>query len=310
MNEDEHVVTPAKAGPKSNGSDGDALKQVEKALLAKVDDAVDSIQRTRLADGPHEHLEVLRALLKAQVSAYIGHFVTKATLFSHTSTMYASQVGTPGVISTTLRGLIEGHTLTTSQAKLLARCVAERRTLIVFGDRATGKSTLLNALFELISVDERFVSVERDAHLPALKQRSFCVRLSMDDETDIGALFAKTEKMQPSRLVVGELRGDEILHFFDLLYRNAMVGGMATLRADSVREAVELLLAHLEPELDREPARRLLAQTKPVFAHTRADEHGRPRLAAVWSVAGLDNEGELLLREETAESYTRLVAEA
>ena len=186
---------------------------------------------------------MLRALLKAQVSAYVEHFVTKATLFSHTSTMYAGEVGTPGVISTTLRGLIEGHTLTTSQAKLLARYVAERRTLIVFGDRATGKSTLLNALFELISVDERFVSVERDAHLPALKQRSFCVRLSMDDDTDIAALFAKTEKMQPSRLVVGELHGDEILHFFDLLYRNAKVGGMATLRADSVREAVELLLA-------------------------------------------------------------------
>ena len=310
MGEDEQVVTPAGTGAKGNGSDGEALKQLEKALLARIDDAVSGIQRTRLADGPREHLEVLRALLKAQVSAYLGHFTAKATLFSQTSTMYASAVGTPGVIFTTLRGLIEGHTLTAAQAKLLARFVAERRTLVVFGDRATGKSTLLNALFELISVDERFVSVERDGHLPALKQRSFCVRLSMDDDTDVAALFAKTEKMQPSRLVVGELYGDETLHFFDLLYRNAKVGGMATLRADSVREAVELLLAHLEPELDREPARRLLAQTKPVFAHTRSDEDGRPRLAAVWSVEGLDSEGELLLREETPEVSARLVAEA
>ena len=40
MSEDEHVVTPAKADPKSNGSDSDALRQVEKILLAKVDDAV------------------------------------------------------------------------------------------------------------------------------------------------------------------------------------------------------------------------------------------------------------------------------
>lgn len=310
MGEDEHVVTPAKAGAKSNGSDNEALKQVEKALLAKIDDAANGIARVRLADAPREHLEVLRALLKAQVTAYIEHFTAKATLFSQTSTMYAGEVGVPGVISTTLRGLIEGHTITTAQAKQLARYVAERRTLIVFGDRTTGKSTLLNALFELISVDERFVSVERDAHLPALKQRSFCVRLSMDDDTDIAALFAKAEKMQPSRLVVGELYGEEILHFFDLLYRNAKIGGMATLRADSMREAVELLLAQLEPELDREPARKLLAQTKPVFAHNRSDEHGRPRLAAVWSVAGVDGEGELLLREETAQASTQLMAEA
>ena len=132
----------------------------------------------------------------------------------------------------------------------------------------------------------------------------------MDDDTDMAALFAKAEKMQPSRVVVGELHGEEILHFFDLLYRNAKIGGMATLRADSMREAVELLLSRLEPELEREPARRLLAQTRPVFAHMRSDEHGRPRLAAVWSVAGVDGDGELLLREETAETASQLVAEA
>jgi type IV secretory pathway ATPase VirB11/archaellum biosynthesis ATPase len=310
MSDDEHVVSTAKAAVGKNGSDVEALRRVEKSLLAKIDEAADSIARTRLADGPREHLEVLRALLKAQVSTYVGHFTAKATLFSQTSVMYAGEIGPPGVISTTLRGLIEGHTVTTAQAKQLARYVAERRTLIVFGDRATGKSTLLNALFELVSVDERFVSVERDAHLPALKQRSFCVRLSIDDHTDVAALFAKAEKMQPSRLVVGELHGEETLHFFDLLYRNAKIGGMATLRADSMHEAVELLLAQLEPELDREPARKLLAQTRPVFAHNRSDEHGRPRLAAVWSVAGVDAEGELLLREETALSSAQLVAEA
>lgn len=310
MGEDEHVVTPAGTGAKRNGFDGEALKQLEKALLARIDDAVSGIQRTRLADGPREHLEILRTLLKAQVSAYLEHFTARATLFSQTSTMYASAVGNPGVISTTLRGLIEGHTLTAAQAKLLARFVVERRTLVVFGGRATGKSTLLNALFELISVDERFVSVERDAHLPALKQRSFCVRLSMDDDTDVAALFAKAEKMQPSRLVVGELHGEEILHFFDLLYRNAKIGGMATLRADSMHDAVELLLAQLEQELDREPARRLLAQTRPVFAHTRSDENGRPRLAAVWSATGLDGQGEILLGEESAQTSARLVAEA
>jgi type IV secretory pathway ATPase VirB11/archaellum biosynthesis ATPase len=309
MDEDGHVVTSVNAGAKRVGPDGDALKLLEKSLLAKIDDVVNGIQRTRLADGPREHLEVLRTLLKTQVSAYLEHFTAKATLFTQTSTMYASAVGTPGVISTTLRGLIEGHTLTAAQAKLLARFVAERRTLVVFGDRATGKSTLLNALFELISVDERFVSVERDGHLPALKQRSFCVRLSMDHDTDVAALFAKTEKMQPSRLVVGELHGEETLHFFDLLYRNAKIGGMATLRADSMREAVEFLLAQLEEDLDREPARRLLAQTRPVFAHTRSDENGRPRVAAVWSVTGLDGQGEILLSEESAQASAQLVAE-
>jgi len=294
----------------ASGRNAEILKRVEKALLARIDDAVNSIQRARLDDGPREHLEVLRALLKAQVEAYIEHFTSKATLFSTTSTMYAGEVGAPGVISTTLRGLVDGHTITVAQAKQLARYISDRRTLLIFGDRATGKSTLLNALFELVSLDERCVSIERHDHLPALKARSFCVRLSMDDGTDMAALFSKTERMQPSRIVVGELHGEEVVHFLTLLAANPKTSGFATLRADSVREAVETLLDTLESEMEREPARRLLAQTRPVFAHMRSDEHGRPRLAATWSVEGLDEAGEIRLREETASATAELVAEA
>ena len=91
-----------------------------------------------------------------------------------------SAVGEPGVISTTLRGLIEGRTITSSQAAKVAQLIADRRTLLIFGDRATGKSTLLNALFELVSLDERFVAVERGPDLPALKERSFCLRLTIE----------------------------------------------------------------------------------------------------------------------------------
>ena len=132
------------------------------------------------------------------MNAYLDHFIARrATLFSHTSTMYAGDVGVPGVLSTTLRGLLEGHTLTTGQAKTLAQFVNDRRTLLIFGDRATGKSTLLNALFELVSLDDRFVAIERGPDLPALKERSFCVRLCVDDDTDIAALFAKARRMTP-----------------------------------------------------------------------------------------------------------------
>jgi Flp pilus assembly CpaF family ATPase len=296
--------------PNASERNAEILRRVEKALLARIDDAVNSIQRARLDDAPREHLEVLRALLKAQVEAYIEHFTSKATLFSTTSTMYAGEVGAPGIISTTLRGLVDGHTITVAQAKQLARYIADRRTLLIFGDRATGKSTLLNALFELVSLDERCVSIERHDHLPALKARSFCVRLSMDDGTDMAVLFSKTERMQPSRIVVGELHGEEVVHFLALLAANPKTSGFATLRADSVREAVETLLGTLESEMEREPARRLLAQTKPVFAHMRSDEHGRPRLAATWSVEGLDEAGEITLREETASATAELVAEA
>jgi Flp pilus assembly CpaF family ATPase len=281
---------------------------VQADLLAELDKTINRLERARIGESTREHLEILRSLLKAQVTAYLDHFVTRrATLFSSTSVMYAGDTGTPGVLSTTLRGLLEGRTLSASQAAALARYITERRTIVIFGDRATGKSTLLNALFELVPLDERFVAVERGPDLPALKERSFCVRLEVDDETDLEALFVKARRMTPGRLVLGEMHREECRQFFLFLAEDARVGGMATLRAETAARAVDMVVRALGGDAE---AKKLLASTRPVFIHMHSDETGLPRLAAVWSVDGL--EGEELLFEEvpTVPPAAQLVAEA
>ena len=262
-----------------------------------------------MGESTREHLEILRSLLKAQVTAYLEHFVARrATLFSHTSVMYAGEVGAPGVLSTTFRGLLEGGTLTGGQGAKLAQFLGDRRTLVIFGDRATGKSTLLNSLFELVPVDERFVAVERGPDLPALKERSFCVRLGVDGGTDIPALFAKARRMDPGRLVVGEMHAEEVREFFSLLADDPRAGGLATLRAETVHRALDDIVVAFGG--DDAYARKLLARVRPFFIHMHSDEKGLPRLAAIWGIEGLDG-GELLLREvqTAAPATSMLVAE-
>ncbi len=287
-----------------------ALRAVQVALIKEIDEAVSRLERARMGEATREHLEIMRSLLKAQVTAYLDHFVARrATLFSHTSVMYAGEVGTPGVLSTTFRGLLEGGTLSGGQAAKLAQFLSARRTLLIFGDRATGKSTLLNSLFELVPVDDRFVAIERGPDLPALKERSFCVRLGVDDRTDIAALFAKARRMDPGRLVVGEIHKDEVREFFGLLADDPRVGGMATLRADSVSRAVDAIVNAVGG--DEAYARQLVAKVAPALAHMHSDELGKPRLAAVWSVEGLVD-GELVLHEVDtgAPVASELLAEA
>ncbi|NLE23369.1 MAG: Flp pilus assembly complex ATPase component TadA [Actinobacteria bacterium] len=287
-----------------------ALRAVQVALLKEIDTAISRLEHARIGESTHEHLEILRGLLKAQVTAYLEHFVARrATLFSHTSTMYAGDMGGPGVISTTFRGLLEGGTLTGGQGATLAQLLTDRRTLVIFGDRATGKSTLLNSLFELISVDERFVAVERGPDLPALKERAFCVRLGVDGDTDVPALFAKARRMTPGRLVVGEMHAPEARGFFAMLADDPRVGGLATLRAETVGRAVDDIVAALGGSVAE--ARALVASVRPVFVHMRSDEKCQPRLAAVWSVEGL-RDGELVLREidTGAPAASQLEAEA
>lgn len=273
----------------------EALRAVQAQLLKEVDDAINKLARARVGESTREHLEILRGLLKAQVTAYLDHFVSRrATLYSHTSVMYAGEVGPPGVLSTTFRGLVDGGTLTGGQAATLMSLLGERRTIVIFGDRATGKSTLLNSLFELVPVDERFVAVERGPGLPALKERSFCVRLGVDADTDIAVLFAKARRMTPGRLVVGEMHSAETREFFAMLADDPRIGGLATVRADSVGHLVDAIVRAAGGTLDE--ARAKVAAVHPVLAHMHVDEKGLPRLAALWDVGGL-SAGELALTE-------------
>jgi hypothetical protein len=299
----------AQEGDAANGRD-QALRAVQVALIKEIDASISKLERARMGESTREHLEILRSLLKAQVTAYLEHFVARrATLFSHTSVMYAGEMGAPGVISTTFRGLLEGGTLTGGEGAKLAQLLGDRRPLVIFGDRATGKSTLLNSLFELVPVDERFVAIERGPDLPALKERSFCVRLGVDGDTDIPALFAKARRMDPGRLVIGEMHAEEVREFFSFLAEDPRAGGLATLRAETVHRALDGVVAAFGG--DDRYARELLARVRPVFVHMHSDEKGRPRLAAIWSVEGLDG-AELVLREvQTAASpaASMLVAE-
>lgn len=277
------------------------MARLERDMLAMLDEMISQFQAEPIGDEPREYLEALRVMLKSQTSTYLTYVRSRRdALSSTTSPMYAGVFDPSSPAPTTLRGLIDGRTLATSQAARLASYVADRRTLLIFGDRSTGKSTLLNALLEFVQVDERFVSIEHSDHLPALRERSFCVRLSVDDATDIESVFVKAMKMQPSRIVVGEIHGDEILYFLSALKNRPECGGFCTVRADSVHKAVAKLLRQMEQHVPAAEARQLVGGIRPVLVHMRSDERGEPRLAAIWAVEGLDGAGEILLHEEPA----------
>ena len=271
-------------------------------LVGRIDGMIDELQGQPVGEEPREYLEALRVLLKSEVTAYLSYVTGRRdALSSTTSTMYAGELSPAGPVPVTLRGLIEGGTLSKAQAARLASYVLEHRTLLIFGDRSTGKSTLLNALLGLMPVDERVVAIEHGDHLPALEDRSFCTRLTIEDGVDVAAVFARAVRMQPTRIIVGEIHADEMLHFLTELSRRPEAGGFCTVRADSVHMAVAKLLRQMELSIAPVEARELIGKVRPALAHMRSDERGEPRLAAIWAVEGLDGDGEILLHEVPAD---------
>ena len=275
------------------------LESLEVDLLNEIGSSISRLESVYRDETSREHLDVLRTTIAAHVRAYLGYMAARREQIPpHTSVMYAESVGAPGVVLTNFHSLLDAGTLLGGQGACLMSFLGDKRSLIVFGERQTGKSTLLNALFELVSVDERLVTIDNGTDLPALRDRSFCVHLNGSKDTDVPSLFAKARRMNPSRLVLGELHAEETRELVNFLAEAPTVAGMCTLHATTIGNALETIANDLGGDVRH--ARELIARIRPVFAHMHRNARGLPQLVALWSVEG-SSDGELLLKEvETA----------
>ena len=143
-----------------------------------------------------------------------------------------------------LRELAALGTMTNHIAEFLESCVAARKNLLVSGATQAGKTTILNALVSAVAPTERIVTIEEVFELkPRLPD---CVAMqtrsaSLDGvgEITIRRLIKEALRMRPSRIVIGEIREAESLDL--LIALNSGITGMATIHANSAREAIRKL---------------------------------------------------------------------
>lgn len=129
--------------------------------------------------------------------------------------------------------------------EFLRRAVRARCNILVMGASGTGKTTLLNVLSEFIPDDERIVTIEDAAEL--LLDHPHVVRLetrpvSIEGRGEVSArsLLRNALRMRPDRIIVGEVRGDEMLDMLQAM-STGHDGSMGTLHANSPRDALSRL---------------------------------------------------------------------
>jgi len=106
--------------------------------------------------------------------------------------------------------------LTPEIAQLVTGAVAARLNMLVTGGTGSGKTTLLNILSRYIPTEERIITIEDSAEL--MLQQPHVVRLETRPPNIEGKgqitqrdLVRNALRMRPDRIVVGEVRGDEVL---------------------------------------------------------------------------------------------------
>ncbi len=138
--------------------------------------------------------------------------------------------------------LIRAGTLSERMAHLLAAAVKGRANILFTGATGSGKTTTLGILSRYIPESERIVTIEdtaelqlQQAHVVRLECRAANIegkgRITMAD------LVRNSLRMRPTRIIVGEVRGDEALDMIQAI-TSGHQGCLAVLHASSPRDAV------------------------------------------------------------------------
>ncbi len=144
-----------------------------------------------------------------------------------------------------LNDLIRHGTLTSQMAEFLAYAVRARLNIVFSGGTGSGKTTTLGILANQIAHGERIVVIEDTAELDIAVRH--CVRLEARRPNNEGSgaitmadLLRNSLRMRPSRILVGEIRGDEAFEMVHAM-TSGHDGSMAVLHASSPSHAVARL---------------------------------------------------------------------
>lgn len=150
----------------------------------------------------------------------------------------------------TVAELVERATLSADSARLVVGLVAARLTFLITGGTGSGKTTLLSAVLGAAHPSERLLLIEdipelRPAQPHVVRLQTRPANVEGAGEVTLRDLVRQALRMRPDRLVVGEVRGAEVVELL-AAFNTGHAGGAATLHANSpadVPARVEALAA-------------------------------------------------------------------
>ncbi|MEK7330315.1 MAG: CpaF family protein [Candidatus Eisenbacteria bacterium] len=193
--------------------------------------------------------------------------------------------------------------LTPELAQLVTGAVRARLNLLVTGGTGSGKTTLLNILSRYIPSEERIVTIEDSAELQL--QQPHVVRLETRPPNIEGRgqitqrdLVRNALRMRPDRIVVGEVRGDEVLDMLQAM-NTGHDGSMTTIHSNGPRDALHrmenlvLMAGHTLPD---RAIREQIASALELIVHVSRLSDGTRRILSVQELLGM--EGNVVTMQE------------
>jgi len=199
--------------------------------------------------------------------------------------------------------LIAWGTLDERMARFLAACILGKKNLLFSGATGCGKTTTLAALSAEIDPKERIITIEDTRELNLLQQHvvSLLTRpanIEGTGEITLRDLMRNSLRMRPSRILLGEIRGEEALDFLQAL-NSGHRGCSAVLHASSPRDALyrlETLALFAGLGLPVDAIRQQIASGLDIIVQQEQIDDGSRKVTHVSEVRGMAN-GEVVVQD-------------
>ncbi|BET26936.1 pilus assembly protein CpaF [Limnobacter thiooxidans] len=185
--------------------------------------------------------------------------------------------------------------------ELMQEAVRKRCNLVVSGATSTGKTSMLNVLAEFIPAGERLITIEDTAELQL--NHHHVVRLESRPGGHEGAgaisirdLVKNSLRMRPDRVVVGEVRGAEVLDMLQAM-STGHDGSMGTIHASTPRDCLhrlEMLSGFAGFTGNEMSLRRQIASALDLIVQIVRLPSGKRRIYSITEVAGIVDDNILL----------------
>jgi len=202
-----------------------------------------------------------------------------------------------GVRTLHMQDLLANGSITAGMAAVVEAAVRARLNILVSGGTGSGKTTLLNALSQSIPSHERILTIEDAAELQLLQPH--VVRLETRPSNIEGRgrvtqrdLVRNALRMRPDRIIVGEVRGDEVLDMLQAM-NTGHDGSLTTIHANSARDAMhrlETLMLLSGVQLPAQAMREQISSALDAVIHVARMPDGSRRITSISEIVGMEKD--------------------
>jgi pilus assembly protein CpaF len=195
-----------------------------------------------------------------------------------------------------LEDLVAKGSLTAEIGEVLKALAVAKLNILISGGTGAGKTTLLNILSGFIPSKERIITIEDSAELQ-LQQEHVCrletrpANVEGKGEITQRDLVRNSLRMRPDRIIVGEVRGAEVLDMFQAM-NTGHEGSMTTIHANSTRDALlrlETMISLSGITIMEKAMRQMISSSLDMIIQLVRHSDGVRRMVALSEITGIES---------------------